>query len=126
MNFFVNYSIIDAKLQKGVNLVYMVDQRNKFQVIFQLPCSIFVLIKKVKRFSKHSRKQNFLNFFVDWSITDGNLLFEAPIQPGMTIGNMVRLVYVHMLLLREILCNEFGQSLPNQSWYGQVISTKLD
>ena len=71
--------------------------------MFQLPCSIFILIKKVKRFSKHSRKQKFLIFFVDWRITDAKLFFEAPTQQGMMIDDTVRLVCVYMLLLREML-----------------------
>ena len=72
--------------------------------MFQLPCSIFILIKKVKRFSKHSRKQKFLIFFVDWRITDAKLFFEAPkFQQGMMIDDTVRLVCVYMLLLREML-----------------------
>ena len=72
----------------------MVDQTNKFQVMFQLPYSIFILINKVKRFSKHSKSQNFLNFFVDWSITDAKLFFEAHTQLGMMINDTVRLVRV--------------------------------
>ena len=76
----------------------MVDQTNKFQVMFQLPCSIFILINKVKRFPKHSRSQNFLIFFVDWSITDAKLFFEALTQPGMLIDDAVRLVCVHVIV----------------------------
>ena len=58
-------------MQKGVNLVYMVDQKNKFQVMFHL------------YFDQQSEKilqafQNLELFFVDWSITDAKLFFEAP------------------------------------------------
>ena len=71
----------------------MVDQTRKLQLMFQLPCSISILINKVKRFSKHSRSSNLLIFFVDWNITDAKLLFEAPTQPGMMTDDTVRLVY---------------------------------
>ena len=74
----------------------------KFKVMFQLPCSIFILINKVKGFSKHSRSSNFLIFIVGWNITDAKLIFEAPTQPGMMIDDTVRLVCVYMLFLREI------------------------
>ena len=100
--FLYNSIIVTWCIQKGVNLVYMVDQTNKFQVMFQLPCSIFILINKVKRFSKHSRSSNFLIFIVDWNITDAKLIFEAPTQPSMMIDDTVRLVCVYMLFLREI------------------------
>ena len=100
--FLYNSIIVTRSIQKGVNLVYMVDQTNKFQVMFQLPCSIFILINKVERFSNHSRKYNFLNFFVNWSIADAKLFFEDPTQLGMMIDDMVRLVCVYMLLSREI------------------------
>ena len=89
-------------LKRAVNLAYKVDQTNQFQVMFQLSCSIFILMNKVKRFSEHSRKYNFLFFFVDWSITDAKLFFEAPTQPGMMIDDTVRLMCVYMLSLREI------------------------
>ena len=88
--FLYNSIIVTWYFQKGVNLVFMVFQ------VFQLPCSIFILINKVKRFSKHSRKKNFLNFFVDWSIADAKLFFEAPIQPGMMIDDTIRLVCVQI------------------------------
>ena len=35
--FLYNSIIVTWCIQKGVNLVYMVDQTNKFQVMFQLP-----------------------------------------------------------------------------------------
>ena len=89
-------------LKRAVNLAYKVDQTNQFQVMFQLSCSIFILMNKVKRFSEQSRKYNFLFFFVDWSITDAKLFFEAPTQPGMMIDDTVRLMCVYMLSLREI------------------------
>ena len=89
-------------LKRAVNLAYKVDQTNQFQVMFQLSCSIFILMNKVKRFSEHSRKYNFLFFFVDWSITDAKLFFEAPTQPGMMIDDTVRLMCAYMLSLREI------------------------
>ena len=100
--FLYNSIIVTWCIQKGVNLVYMVDQTNKFQVMFQLPCSIFILINKIKRFSKHSGKKNFLIFFVKWNITGAKLPFEAPNQWGMMIDDTVKLVCVYMLLLREI------------------------
>ena len=62
-----------------------------------MPCSIFILINTVKRLSKHSRSWNFLNFFVDWSITDSKLFFEAPSQPGIMIDDTVKLVCDYML-----------------------------
>ena len=56
LSYFLYNSIIFTWLiQKVVNLVYMVHQTNKFQVTFQLLCSIFILINKVKRFSKNSK-----------------------------------------------------------------------
>ena len=88
--------------KRPVKLAYKVDQTNQFQVMFQLSCSIFILMNKVKRFSEHSRKYNFSTFFVDWSITDAKLFFEAPTQPAMMIDDTVRLVFVYTSLLREI------------------------
>ena len=38
--------------------------------------------------------RTFLNFFVDWSIADAKLFFEAPTQSGMMIDDTVRLVCV--------------------------------
>ena len=52
-------------------------------------------------FDQHSRKQNFLNSFVDCSITDAKLFFEAPTQPGMMIDDAVRLVIVHAIVERN-------------------------
>ena len=52
-----------------------------------------------ERFSKHSA----FNFFVDWSMTDAKLFFEAPSQPGVMINNTVRLVCLYMLLMRELI-----------------------
>ena len=52
-------------------------------------------------FDQHSRKQNFLNSFVDCSITDAKLFFEAPTQPGMMIDDTVRLVIVHAIVERN-------------------------
>ena len=101
LSYFVDNSIIVTWcIQKSVNLVYMVEQTNKFQLMFQLPCSISIFINKVKRFSKHSRSYNFLNFFVNWSITDAKLFFEVPTQLGMMIDDTARLMCVYMLLLR--------------------------
>ena len=37
--FLGNCIIVTWCIQKGVSLVYIVDQTNKFQVKFQLPCS---------------------------------------------------------------------------------------
>ena len=48
------------------------------------------------------QKLELLFFFVDWSITDAKLFFEAPTQPGMMIDDTVRLMCVYMLSLREI------------------------
>ena len=39
--------------------------------------------------------QNFLNFFVDWSITDAKFFFESAAQPGMMIDDTVRLVCMY-------------------------------
>ena len=122
--FLYNSIIVTWCIQKSVNLVYMVGQTNKFELMFQLPCSISILINKVNRFSKHSRSYNFLNFFVDWSITDAKLFFEAPTQMGMIIDDTVRLVCLRTCYCWEkFLGNEFDQI---QSWYGQVMSLKLD
>ena len=52
-------------------------------------------------FDQHSRKHNFLNSFVDCSITDAKLFFEAPTQPGMMIDDAVRLVIVHAIVERN-------------------------
>ena len=41
------------------------------------------------------QKLELLNFFVDWSITDAKLFFEAPTQPGMMIDDTARLVCLH-------------------------------
>ena len=76
--FLYNSIIITWCIQKGVNLVYMVDQTNKFQVMFQLPCSIFILINKVKKILQAFQKIEF--FFVDWSITD---VCQITISHGM-------------------------------------------
>ena len=67
--------------------------------MFLLPRSILILISKLKRFSKHST----FNFFVDWSMTDAKLFFEAPSQPSMMINNIVRLVCLYKLLMRELI-----------------------
>ena len=128
LNYFLYNSIIVTwYIQKGVNLVYMVDQTNKFQVMFQLPCSIFILINKVKRFSNHSRKYNFFNFFVNWSITAAKLFFEDPTQPGMMTDDTVRLVCVHMLLLREIFKQWIWQKSSKSAmvWTGDKSQTGL-
>ena len=71
--------------------------------MFQLPCRIFILINKLKIFSKHSRSYNFKIFFVDWSITDAKLFFEAPTQPGVMIDDTVRLVCLHTCYCRQKL-----------------------
>ena len=64
LNYFLYNSIIVTWcIQKGVNLVYMVDQTNKFQVMFQLPCSIFILINKVKKILQAFQKTEPFNFF---------------------------------------------------------------
>ena len=80
--FLYNSIIVTWCIQKSVNLVYMVGQTNKFELMFQLLCSISILINKVNRFSKHSRSYNFLNFFVDWSINDAKLFFWSPYSTG--------------------------------------------
>ena len=49
-----NSIIVTSCIQKVMNLGNMVDQTNKFQVMFQQSSSVFILINKVKRFSKHS------------------------------------------------------------------------
>ena len=73
----------------------MVDETNKFRT--------FILMNKVKKFSKNSRSYRFLIFsFDDWSITDANLFIEVPTQSGMMIDDTIRLVCVYMFLLREI------------------------
>ena len=60
---------------------------------------------------------NFFFFFVDWSITDAKLFFEVPTQQGIMIDETVGLVCVCKCYCWEkFLGNEFGQSLPNQSW----------
>ena len=70
------------------------------------------------------QKVELLKFFVDWSITDAKLFFEAPTRPGMMIDDTVRLVCLHTCYCWEkFLGNEFDQI---QSWYGQVMSLKLD
>ena len=88
LSFFVYNSIIVTWcIQKGVNLVYMV-------------CNVSASLQHFY-FDQHSRKQNFLNSFVDCSITDAKLFFEAPTQPGMMIDDTVRLVIVHAIVERN-------------------------
>ena len=68
--------------------------------------------------------QNLELFFVDWSITDAKLFFEAPTQPDMMIDDTIRVVCLHTCYCWDkFLGNEFDQI---QSWYGQVMSLKLD
>ena len=43
------------------------------------------------------KKLEILIIFVDWSITDAKLFFEASTQPGMMVDDTVRLVCVYML-----------------------------
>ena len=70
------------------------------------------------------QKLELLIFFVDWSITDAKLFFEAPTQQGMMTDDTVRLVFLHTCYCWDkFLGNEFDQI---QSWYGQVMSLKLD
>ena len=54
------------------------------------------------------------------------LFFEAPTQPDMMIDDTLRLVVCTWFFLDKFLVNQFAPSLPNQSWYGQVISLKLN
>ena len=42
----------------------------------------------------------------------------------MMIDDTVRLAFVYMYCWEKFLVDQFGPSLPNQSWYGQVISLK--
>ena len=73
----------------------MVDQTNKFQIIFQLPCSIFVLINIVKNSTSIPEVRTFF-FLFDWSITGAKLCFEKPtqLQLDMMINDTVKLVCV--------------------------------
>ena len=139
MNFFVGYRITDAKLL----FVYLMHSKRgepslhswpDKQISINVSATLqhFYFDQQVKRFFKHSRNKNFLIFFVDWTIIDVKLFFEAINQWEMIINDKVRpvcvctCVCVHCWEL--FLGKEFGQSLPNhcQSWYGQVISLKLD
>ena len=121
--FLYNSIIVTWCIQRGVNLVHMVDQTNKFNVMFDLPCSFFILINKLKRFFKHSRSQNFLIF----------LLIELLLMPSYFLKHLLN--QAQLLMIQSDLCvctcycwqsflgNEFGQS---QSWYEQVMSLKPD
>ena len=91
--------------------------------MFQLPCNIFILINKVKRFSKHFRRTFFFFFFVDSSIIDAKLFFEVPTQPDM-IDDTARPVSTYMLTLREIFSNEFGKN-SIMVWTGNESQTGL-
>ena len=104
LNYFLfNSIIVTWCIQKGGNLVYMVDQTSKFQVMFQLPCSIFILINKVKMILQAFQKIESFNFFLLIRVLlILRLFFEVPTQRGMMIDDTVRLVCVYMLLLREI------------------------
>ena len=114
--FLYNSIIVTWCFQKRVNLVFMVGQTNKFQVMFQLPCSIFISINKVKRFLKI--------FFVDWSIADAKLFFEVPIQPGMMIDDTIRLVCVCTYYCwQKFLVNESAKSV--MVWAGDKSQTGL-
>ena len=85
-----------------MNLVYMLDQKNKFQVMLQLPCSIFILINTVKKILQAFQKIELLFIFLLIRVLLMlKLFFEVPTQRGMMIDVTVRLVFVYMLLLRE-------------------------
>ena len=43
------------------------------------------------------KKLEILIIFVDWSITDAKLFFEASTHPGMMVDDTIRLVCVYML-----------------------------
>ena len=78
----------------------------------------------MKRFYKHSRSYNFLNFFVDKNITDAKLFFEAPTQPGMMIDDTVRPVCTYMLLLRETFCGSNYTCFAGTQVLGQFEETE--
>ena len=88
----------------------MIDQKNKFQVMFQLTLQNFYFSQQSEKILQaFQKKELFLAFFlvVDGIITDAKLIFEAPTQQGIMIDDTVILVCVcvcvwYMLLLREI------------------------
>ena len=84
----------------------------------------FYLDQQSEKILQAFQKLKVLNFFVDWSIIDAKLFFEVPTQPGMMIDDTVKLVCPHTWYCWDkFLGNEFDQI---QSWYGQVMSLKLD
>ena len=85
----------------------MIDQKNKFQVMFQLTLQNFYFSQQSEKILQAFQKIELFNFFVvDGIITDAKLFFEASTQQGMMIDDTVILVCVcvcvYMLLLREI------------------------
>ena len=98
-----------SKRAEPANLVYIAVQANNFYVMVQLPCSIFIFINKVKRFSKYSNVKTFYHYYYhyycyllllllfDCSVTDAKLFFDNPTQLGMMIDDTVRLVGVHIV-----------------------------
>ena len=61
-----------------------------------------MLINRVKRFSKHSRKYLEPFCLIDWSIIDAMLFFETSTQLGMMTDDAVRLVCVHIIFGRNL------------------------
>ena len=86
----------------------------------------FYFDQQSEKFIQAFQKLQLLVFFVDWNITDPYFL-KSLLNWEMMIDDAVKLVCVCTCYCWEkFLGNQFGQSLPNQSWYGQVISLKLD
>ena len=71
-----NSSIATWCIQKGVNLVYMVDQTNKFQIMFQLRWQYFYFDQQSEKILQTFQKLELLKLFVDWSITDASYFLK--------------------------------------------------
>ena len=61
--------------------------------MFQLPCSIFILINKVKRLSKHSRSQNFLIFLMIGVLLMLSYFLNHLLSGGADGGSVVRFLW---------------------------------
>ena len=58
--------------------MYIVDQTQHLQEMFQVLSCIFILNNKEERYPKQKASQKFLNFFVDCTFIDARLVFVTP------------------------------------------------
>ena len=63
--------------------------------MFQLTWQHFYFDQQSEKILQTFQKLELLKLFVDWSITDAKLFFEAPTRLGMAIDDAVRLVCLH-------------------------------